>query len=280
MSSEIRDTALVLSALVKIIPNHPYESRIVRWLMDHRSSQGWGDTHKTSYAILGLTDHLLASSQSSQTTPFAVLLNGVEVATGTLGSQVPTAKIKIVAEQLLPGKNIIEITQKGSGRMYYAINSWSYGHELEVESSGNIAIEREYHFISKSRPDPDSYLGQLVRVNLEVTMPRDGSFIILEDKLPGGFEALNESLSITSHQRTIWAEPMFAWEDNGYNHKEIRADRVSFFFTELEAGTHSFSYVARVNHLGDFTALSTQAWAMYDSTLWGRSSSEILDVED
>jgi len=33
---------------------------------------------------------------------------------------------------------------------------------------------------------------------------------------------------------------------NGYNHKEVRADRVSFFFTELEKGTHTISYLARI----------------------------------
>jgi hypothetical protein len=64
MASEIRDTALALSAFVKITPNHAYESRIVRWLMDQRGSHGWGNTHQNSYAILALTDQLLASGYS------------------------------------------------------------------------------------------------------------------------------------------------------------------------------------------------------------------------
>jgi uncharacterized protein YfaS (alpha-2-macroglobulin family) len=280
MSSEVRDTALVLSAFVKIAPDHAYETRIVRWLMDHRSVHGWGDTHQTSYAILALTDHLLSEKQNPIPTSYVVSLNGDEIAVGSLNAETPKTTIEFSSEQLLPGGNSIEITQQGAGRMYYTISSWSYTTEADVEAAGNITIKRNYQFLSGSRPNPDSRLGQLVKVTLEITMPKDGSFIILEDKLPGGFEALNESLSITSHEVNIWAEPRFAWKSNGYNHKEIRADRVSFFFTELSAGIHTYTYVARVNYLGEFTAMPTQAWAMYDNKLWGRSASDRVVVDE
>jgi len=268
------------SAFVKITPNHPYEAGIVHWLMDQRGSHGWGDTHQNSYAILALTDHLMSSGYATDSTGYTVFINGTEFASGYLGPQIPNAVIKISGDNLLSGENGIEIKQNGVGQMYYVINRWFYRDEAEIDQAGNILIERKYHFLSGGELAHKASIGQMVRVELEVTMPQDGSFIILEDQLPGGFEALNESLSITSRELTIWGEPMFAWQQNGYNHKEIRADHVTFFFTELEEGTHTISYLARIHHAGKFTGMPAQAWAMYDNTLWGRSSSEMIEIEE
>jgi uncharacterized protein YfaS (alpha-2-macroglobulin family) len=279
MSSEIRDTALALSALIKITPNHPYEARIVRWLMDQRDSLGWGDTHRTSYAILALTDHLLASKYATHTTNYSVNVNDSEVAVGSLGPKAPSVNIIVSAEQLIPGANTIEITQQGAGQIYYVINRWIYKEEADLEPAGNITVERQLLSKTNSSALGSLQLGELVKIKLTVTLPRDGSFIIVEDMLPGGFEALNENLSITSHERTLWGEPRFAWKENGYNHKEIRADRVSFFFTELSEGRHTVTYLARVHYPGTFNAMPVQAWAMYDSSLWGRSASSNVIVD-
>ena len=57
----MRTTALVLSAFSRIRPGHPLKAGMVRWLMSQRRSSGWGTTNETSFAILGLTDHLLAT---------------------------------------------------------------------------------------------------------------------------------------------------------------------------------------------------------------------------
>jgi hypothetical protein len=98
-------------------------------------------------------------------------------------------------------------------------------------------------------------------------LPDRGFYLIVEDKLPGGVEALNESLNTSSHVQTIYGDPVYYWQDYGYNNKEVRSDRVSFFITELEAGTYTYSYLARATHAGTFSALPAEVYAMYDITL-------------
>ncbi len=41
--------------------------------------------------------------------------------------------------------------------------------------------------------------GELVKVRLTVDMPDNATYVIVEDQLPGGLEALNERLNTTSH---------------------------------------------------------------------------------
>src|SRR5690606_22923883 len=78
MASDVRSTALALSAFSQIAPGHELENSIVRWLMGQRSYQGWGNTNETSFAILGLTDHLVAAnfSETAVDIPYTVSVNG------------------------------------------------------------------------------------------------------------------------------------------------------------------------------------------------------------
>jgi uncharacterized protein YfaS (alpha-2-macroglobulin family) len=125
--------------------------------------------------------------------------------------------------------------------------------------------------------------GQLVRVELSVKLPDSGSFMLVEDHLPGGLEALNEGLNTSSHISAYQAEydsyTQYLWKDYGYNNKEIHGDRVSFFITTMYSGMTTLTYLARPTTAGTFTALPTMASAMYDPLLWGRSADSALTVD-
>ncbi|MCP4425491.1 MAG: hypothetical protein GY803_13440 [Chloroflexi bacterium] len=281
MASSTRSAALALSAFVKIRPHHELEPGIARWLMSQRQRQGWGTTNETSYAILALTDHLLATSfsEAATATSYTVWLNGTAVAGGNLGRGEPAVSIEIPAEQMEVGGNELRITHDGR-RLYYAVNKRVYLAQEEIEAAGVVAIERKYLGGTANRT-PDTFTpGQLIRVRLTVYVPNNASYVIVEDQLPGGLEALNEGLNTTSRVAQTYEEPRSYWREVGYNYKEIRGDRVSFFITEMDAGTHAFTYFARVTHSGDFTAMPTEAYAMYDLTTWGRSASSKMVVSE
>ena len=115
-------------------------------------------------------------------------------------------------------------------------------------------------------------------MRLTVQMPDRASYVIVEDSLPGGLEALNEGLNTTSHVAAAYQEPVYYWQEYGYNYKEIRGDQVSFFITEMEKGQRVLTYIARATHNGRFVAMSAETYAMYDLTTWGRSASREVVV--
>lgn len=281
MASSTRSTALALSAFAQIRPGTELEAGMVRYLMSQRKQQGWGTTNETAYAIIGLTDHLLATSFSESATPtqYAVILNSQTIASGSLGRGEPAVRLEISASQLRPGSNSLRITQSGAGQLYYAINSRFYLEQAEIAAAGEVVVRRSYTPVDGT-PLADLKPGQLVRVEVTVQMPLDGSYIMVEDHLPGGLEALNEQLNNTSHVATAydWQEPTYYWQEYGYNYKEVHGDRVIFFITEFSRGTRTFSYMARVTHSGEFVALPAEVSAMYDLALWGRSASSVFVV--
>lgn len=280
MSSSTRSTALVLDAFVRIRPGHALEPGIVAWLMAHRRDSGWGSTNETSYAILALTDHILSLPATTGATSYAIELNGQQVAQGELGLADPAASLTIPAGQLAPGGNHLRIRQNGTGRLYYLIQGRMYFASPAIAAAGDVLVSRTYTDPATGQPVESVAAGQLVRVSLTVRLPATAFFVILEDQLPGGLEALNESLNTTSHEAVAYGEePRYFWQEYGYNNKEVRGDRVSFFITELPAGERTFSYLARATQSGRFTALPAEVYAMYDSSVWGRSASSILVVK-
>lgn len=282
MSSSTRSTALALSALVTIRPGHELEPGIVRWLMAQRQQDGWGTTNETSYAILALTDHLLATSFSEQAaaTNYTILLNGKAIASGSLGRGEPAVALEIPADQLQTGSNALRITQDGPGNLYYVINNRTYVAQSKINAAGTIRVQRQYLDVNTNQLLETIESGQLVKVRLTVQMPYRASYVIVEDSLPGGLEALNEGLNTTSHVAASYQEPVYYWQEYGYNYKEIRGDRVSFFITEVDAGQRTLTYIARATHSGQFVAMPAEAYAMYDLTTWGRSASSEVVVEE
>lgn len=281
MSSATRSTALALSAFVQIQPGSALEGGMVRYLMSQRKQHGWGTTNETAYAIIGLTDHLLAASfsESATATQYAVVLNGETVASGSLGRGEPAVSLEIPAAQMRSGTNALRITQSGGGQLYYVVNGRVYLEQAEIAAAGVVEVSRAYT-LPNGDPLEEAQPGQLVQVRLTVTMPQDATYVIVEDSLPGGLEALNERLNNTSHAALAneWEDPRYYWQEYGYNYKEVRGDRVSFFITEFGRGTRTFTYMARATHAGAFAALPAEVYAMYDLAVWGRSASSELMV--
>ncbi len=273
MASATRSTALALSALAQIHPDHELEPGVVRWLMGRRQNHGWGSTNETAYAILALTDHLLATEEATADTVYSVELNGQTIASGTLGRGEPAVSLEIPAGQMRNGHNRLRIQQSGGGRLYYVVSSRIYRPQAQVEAAGNVVVSRTYLDGETDQPIRTTQPGQLVRVRLTVEIPDDSFYVILEDHLPGGLEALNEGLNTTSHETSAYEEPRYYWKQYGYNHKEVYGDRVCFFVTELSAGRRTFTYLARATHAGEFVAMPAEVSAMYDLTVWGRSAS-------
>jgi uncharacterized protein YfaS (alpha-2-macroglobulin family) len=280
MASSTRSTALALSAFVHVDPGHPFEPDIVRWLMGQRRQQGWGSTNETSFAIIALTDHLLTTQEATAQTEWSVELNGETIASGTLGPTEPAVSLDIPAAEAQAGLNRLRIRQSGSGRLYYVISSRVYLAQEQIQAAGEIKVTREYLDLQSGVPITTAVPGQLVTVRLVITLADTGSFIIVEDNLPGGLEALNERLNTTSHVASVDSseEPRYFWEDYGYNQKEVYGDRVTFFITEMESGRHTFTYVARATHVGEFLVLPAEVSAMYDLSKWGRSASDSMVI--
>lgn len=191
--------------------------------------------------------------------------------------------LDIPLAELSNGLNRLTITNLGARPLYYDLSTSYDLLQENVSAAGNIKVTRSYLDPATNQPIQSIQVGELVKVSITVQVPENTYFIAVEDFLPGGLEALNEGLNSTSQvSYGMWGQENyhpFYWEDYGYNYKEIRGDRVIFFITNFEKGKRTFTYFTRATTAGEFTVLSTQVYAMYDQSMWGRSESENFEIK-
>jgi uncharacterized protein YfaS (alpha-2-macroglobulin family) len=129
-------------------------------------------------------------------------------------------------------------------------------------------------------------VGDLVRVTVSVTLRGEGSFVVLTDPLPAGFEPI-DSLFQTTSSALAWQaararsgpDPYFWWRRGSFDHVERHDDRVIAFATRLGSGRHEFSYLARATTAGTFAAAGARMEAMYAPELAGRSAAATITIK-
>ena len=294
MSSTEKNTAMALRALVVLRPDHPLVPKAVNWLMRHRQGAGWRDTQATAFAVLGLTDHILAAEELQADYSYTIALNDAVIAEGAVTpatASKPISPTTITGVSLRTGQNDLKITRTpGAGQLYYTFllrQQLFYDSFQAINSSDQgLALQRRYSLPTKG-PDAAEQLtyavGDIVEVELMLNAKDDAWYVLLEDPIPAGFEVLSERMNPTSYGDD-WCEwgmpcvPGFWWRQWGYNRKEIYDDHVAFFTTHLWPGQHRFTYLMRATTPGEYSVLPAQVYPMYAEEMWGRSASQQVTV--
>ena len=177
-------------------------------------------------------------------------------------------------------------------------------HRPVKPDDAGIQVDRWYENYETGKPVTSAVEGDLVRVRLRVTVPADREFLVLDDALPAGLEAVDLSLRTSA----LGAGPgagtpprnesggdeeggdeegggswwYYGWWDGGwwspFDHREMRDDRVVYFATVLWKGTWTATYVARATTPGVFVRPPAYAEEMYDPSVHGRSDGGVFTV--
>ncbi|MBW8771050.1 MAG: Ig-like domain-containing protein, partial [Gemmatimonadetes bacterium] len=153
---------------------------------------------------------------------------------------------------------------------------------------GGIRVERWYERLAGGAPVTSVAEGELVRVRLRITVPSTRYFVVLDDALPAGLEAVDLSLRTAasmpgpgvtkSDEESEHEEGRVNWFgswDSGwwspFDHRELRDDRVVYSANQLWAGTYTATYIARATTPGTFVRPPVHAEEMYNPAVFGRS---------
>jgi hypothetical protein len=289
MASHPKSTAMALIALVRLRPESALTPMAARWLMEHRQGAGWGSTQATIFAVVALADYMLTSGDPYATYDWAVRLDGEIVAEGRVDEASHSARLEpivITGDRLTPGAHALTFEKSGYGTLYYTmaarLSLYHDGFEPTVPQGLGIDITRRYDPVDGpaeeqvETPENSAWeVGDVINVRLSVSTSQELWYVLIEDLLPAGFEALNDSLATEAGPGPMGPLP---WLWDGYERKEIRDDRVTFFATQLGRGTHHFDYAVRAVTPGRFSARPAVAYAMYRSDVWGRSGSTQVEI--
>lgn len=288
-NTDTRTTAIVLSALSYIDPKNPLNANAVRWLMSSRTGGHWNGTQETAWTLMALTHWMETSGELQANYQYAVGLNGERIGGGVADAQTlrDTLKLQVDVSQLLQGQinRLAFARDEGPGNLYYTAHLTVNLPVEQVQSlDRGIIVSRSYYSMDNpNTPLTEVKQGDLVLVRVTIVAQNALHYVLVDDPLPAGLEAVDQSLNTSPQNIT---PTTYSWEDMYYkgwgwwwfNHVELRDERVTISASYLPAGTYLYTYLARASTPGTFHVIPTTAQEFYFPEVYGRGDGSLFVV--
>jgi alpha-2-macroglobulin len=297
MNTDTRSTAIVLDTLVKLDPGNALIPNVVRWLMVARRGDAWETTQETAWSLIGLTDWMVVSGELKGSYDYTATLNGTGLTTG----QVTAANVQdavtlhvAVADLLRDQANRLVISRgAGDGRLYYTAHLTLYQPVADVRAvSRGVIVAREYRVKSADCGNPgqadcplasEARAGQDIEVTVTLIAPNDLYYVVLEDPIPAGAEAVDTSLLTTSvvgqPPELQPADPLYyGWGWWWFSNTDLRDEKVVLFASYLPKGTYEYTYTLHASLPGTYQVIPTQAREFYFPEVFGHGDGTVFTI--
>jgi uncharacterized protein YfaS (alpha-2-macroglobulin family) len=302
-NTDTRSSAIILDALARLDPDNDLAPNVVRWLMTARTAGRWETTQETVWALIALTDWMNASGELQPDYGWNVQLNGELYDQGTFSREDVQESVELqiaVADLLQDEANRLAISKsEGPGRLYYTAHLRTFLPVEEVQAlNRGIIVDREYTLASCAEMEIENGdrevcpvidgapVGEMVRVRLSIIVPNDLHYVVVEDPIPAGAEAVDSSLRTSSvvgqapnlRRASPWSR--YGWGWWWFSHTELRDEKAVLFATYLPAGTYEYTYLIRPGLAGEYRVLPTTAYEMYFPEVFGRGDGELFTISE
>jgi hypothetical protein len=294
-NSNVRSTALVLDGFVRRGDRADFVPRLVRWLLAARKNGRWDNTQENATALESLVHYYKAFESEVPDMTASVALGPSPIGTATFrGRSSAAQQVKLampdLARQVAAGaERDLVVSRTGTGHVYYSARvQFALTDPLPALDHG-MRVERRYERYAETGDGPAATsfnAGDLIRVTLTVTLPKERRYIAVNDALPAGVEAVDgwfrttaadlSKDASTSPENGSWLDQ---YRRGGFDHVEKYDDRVALFATRLSEGKHEFSYLVRATTAGTFRVAGTRAEEMYAPEVTGRSAPAVVVIK-
>jgi len=301
MNTDTRSTAIIITALARIQPDHPLLANAVRWLMSVRENGGhWETTQETAWALIGLTDWMVVTGELEGNYAWQVSLNGEALGNGSVdqGNIDVTTRLQVEVQDLLAdavNRLAVERDPLGGavsgspGRLYYGAYLTYFKPVEEIKAlDRGIIVSRQYRLADDEAGQPisEAEVGDVIEVKITVIAPNDLHYVVVEDPLPAGAEGIDASLATTS---VVGEQPELSRTDRSnpwgpgygwwyFSHTELRDEKAVLFATFLPKGTYEYTYQIRASLPGEYRVIPTHAEQMYFPEVFGRGDGGLFRI--
>jgi uncharacterized protein YfaS (alpha-2-macroglobulin family) len=296
--SPVRTQALVLGSLARSRPDHPLLPDLARGLLSARRGGTWRSTQETAFALIALDDYRKLHERQTPNFVAEVRLGERSLLRASYEKRSTKGQSRSLPLAGLLGKNAeaLVFELEGSGRLYYQARLRYARKELPKTGfdSGFYAEKRfrrlspeelskgiaEFNETSEQAFDG----GELVLAEIAIVTSSARQYVVIDDPLPAGFEAVDTSLLTSSSRERALDAGCLDCDGNPDSsrsslvRRELRDDRALFFLDEMGPGVHRYRYLARATTLGRFVVPPLRVEEMYSPENFGRTGAVSIEV--
>lgn len=295
--SEYEAHAYFLKLLVATEPESPLAPRMVKYLLNNRKhATHWNSTRDTALVLEAFADYLQATGEARPQLQVEVWVDGArrkQVAITPENLFTFDNVVVLAGDELTTGNHVVEFRKQGEGPLYTNAYLTNFTLEDPIQAAGlEIKVQRKYFKLTpteataavaggrgqavrqqvakyerKALTDQEAVAsGDLIEVELTIDSKNDYEYLVFEDPKAAGWEPV---------------EVRSGYDGNALGaYVEYRDQKVALFVRHLARGTHSVAYRLRAEIPGRFSALPTQASAMYAPELKANSTEYKAVVAD
>jgi hypothetical protein len=317
MDSSTRTTALVLRSLLAARSNHPMGEALARGLLASRKGGTWDSTQENAYALLALDAYRKAQEQQTPNIVASVWFGDDRIAQHNLqGRSTQAFMTSVPASRLHRAKGTalaLQLAEDAEGTLFYEarlryarseLPSSPLDRGLFVQKTMRVVTPESLASAVRTVPAPSAAFptprgGDLVLVDLLVVSPQPHDFVVIDDPIPAGLEAIDSRLATTAGSLQVAGsgneddryDPDYHDEEDddrlarggvllpSWFRQELRDDRVLYFVDHMAAGMYHYRYLARATTVGTFLVPATKAEAMYQPEIFGRTAGAVFQVK-
>ena len=317
MDSTTRTNALVLRSLLAARKNHGLAEQMTRGLLGARENGAWRNTQESAYALLALDDYRKAQEKDEPNFTATVWLGDDQIvqramtgrSTKAFDISLPTSRMAKAGGSTLA----FQLGGEAKGTLFYEARLRYARKELPrepldrgffVQKSMRVVTPESLSTAVRSVPSgggsyPTPRGGELVLVDLLVVAPQPHDYVVIDDPIPAGLEAVDSRLATTAGSLGVSGsggedealDNSWDYEERNdrlargsallpsWFRQELRDDRALFFVDHMAAGMYHYRYLARATTIGRFVLPSTRTESMYQPEIFGRTGAAMFEVK-
>ncbi len=292
--SDVRATAIVLTAILEQDPNHPLIPKIMEYLRDKKQSfagytaSPWGTTQNTAWVLFALIAFL--EKHPLESAEVDVLVNLQSVLQETLDQAHREAMVRVPLAQVKTGitENSIDINKEGGGISYDIVAQYYLPIERVMARNHGFGVFRElFAFADKKMTAPidSATQGEMIRGRATILVSDERYFVGVRIPIPAGTEAINFALDTEDQSLQNTGDPCHSYwcpenENWRFSHREYRDDHIFLFADYLPAGRYEFDYLLRASIVGEYQVLPSVAEEIYHPETFGRSEGTQFKIKE
>jgi alpha-2-macroglobulin len=309
LGTPLRSNCAILSAFLQygetaqgasLVGDVPF--KLVRAITQARGDRDhWENTQENVLCTSALAQYSVLYERETPAMSVSASLDGAPLGNVQFKAfRDPPALIRRPNGEADAGRKVaLHIDREGSGRLYYASRlTYSLNDRVAKEANAGIEVHREYSVQRAGRwqllASPLAVKrGELVRVDLYLSLAAPKHFVVVDDPVPGGLEPVNRDLATASTVDADATEFQAAggsfwfrysdWSEYGvalwsFYHRELLHEAARFYADYLPAGNYHLSYGAQAMAEGEFLASPAKAEEMYDPDVYGKGMPATVSV--
>lgn len=260
--SPFRNKAMALETMVLL--NDPRQRELSISLAKGLSSGKWYSTQETAYSLLALSKMIVQNGGKA-----------IDVSVANNGKTIDVKTDRAMAQRTLNfkmGSNSITVINKKGNIVYVTLSQQgklSLGDELDEQR--NLRLETRF-LDGEGKPVAIATLKQGSEINMKVTISNTSNDyvdnIALAQIVPSGWEIVNTSFT-----------DLGGGAEGNARYKDIRDDRVNFYFDLARKKSKTFTVKLNASYLGTYYLPGAQTEAMYDNNYYARNRGQWVTVE-